>query len=260
MVFVNGKKVVFRKAPRRPRRMGKKPLVKLMKQVATKVQNAGLETKYVSETINNIQFNSGITTPSDVYSLIPQCASGTDVCQRIGLDVTPLRVTNTWVVSLNTVSRSVNIYVDLFLLIDKRNRYYPQVAAIAPRFLRTGNTSAVTQFYNGFNTDGFQAINQERYTLLKHFRFQLANNVGVPNGDTTSGNAPNITGQSAKTISYTVDTPKQYRYQPDATVTYPNGHAPFWVMGYSKVDGSSPDVANQSINVSHITRMWYKDA
>lgn len=244
--------------------MAKKPLVKMIRQVATKVANSGLETKFVSNEFNAIPFNSAITSGTEAYSCYPKLGPGTGQWQRIGLDVSPMRVENNWVVSINSVVRSVNVMVDLFILIDKNNRYYPQIpAAGVPNFLRSGNASGSggCQSFNGFNTDSFKMINKERYTLLKHFRFQLCENVGQANGDITAGNAPNVALQSAKTLKYVVDTPKQLRYKPDSTIEdYPNGHAPFWVLGYSKVDGTAPDVVNQSITVSHSTTMIYKDA
>ena len=241
----------------------KKPLVKLMKQVATKVANAGLETKYVCDTFNSIAFNSAVSSGTEQYSLYPLLGPGTNTWQRVGIDVCPIRVKNTWVVSLNSVSRTNNVYVHLYCLIDKNNRYYPNVVASgAPKFLRTGQSAGNgLQTFNGVNTDAFKMINKERYTLLKHFSFQLTANVGQANGDTTTGNAPNVANQSAKTISYIVDTPKTLRYDPLSTSPdYPNGHAPFWVLGYTKVDGTTPDTANLSITVSHITEMIYKDA
>lgn len=248
---------------RRPR-VAAKPLMKLMKQVATTVSNAGLETKYVVNTVGNLAFNSGITLGTEQYSLYPKLAEGPGTFERIGLDITPIRVKNTWVVSLAPLNRTENLYVDLFCLIDKNFRHYPDVVSSgAPFFLRTGASGSAsnTQTYNGNNTDCFRMISKERYTLLKHFRFQLTSNVGKANDDTTLGNAPNVALSSAKTISFIVDTPKQLRYQPgEPTAVYPNGHAPFWCLGYSKVDGSAPDVLNQSVNVSHISEMIYKDA
>jgi len=244
--------------------MGKKPLAKLIKKVATRVVNSGLETKFVSNEFNAIPFNSAITTGTEAYSCYPKLGPGTGQWQRIGLDVTPISVRNNWVVSVNSVTRSVNVMVDLFILIDKNNRYYPQIPlAGVPNFLRSGNASGTggCQSFNGFNTDSFKMINKERYTLLKHFRFQLCENVGQANGDITAGNSPNVSLQSAKTLTYYVDVPKQLRYKPESTIEdYPNGHAPFWVLGYSKVDGTAPDVVNQSITVSHSTQMIYKDA
>jgi len=250
------RRATFAKVPR-------KPLVKMMKKVALKVAESAMETKYVCDTVNAIAFNSAVTAGAEQYSLYPKLGPGTNTWERVGIDVHPIRVKNTWVVSLNTVTRSNNIIVHLFCLIDKNNRFYPNVVASgAPQFLRSGQAAGSgLQGFNGFNTDAFKMINKERYTLLKHFSFQLAANVGSANGDTTAGNAPNVATQSAKTISYVVDAPKTLRYDPtNTTANYPNGHAPFWVLGYTKVDGSAPDVGNQSVTVSHITEMIYKDA
>lgn len=248
---------------RAPRRMAKKPLMKLIKAVAVKQANALTETKYVTENINNISFNSAVSSGSEQYSLYPLLGPGSGTYQRVGIDITPIRVKNTWIVSIQSnVARSVNIYVDLWCLIDKNNRYYPNVVASGvPKFLRTGNSSGGVQAYNGFNTDAFRMISKERYTLLKHFRFQLVANVGTANNDTIDGNAPNVALSSAKTISYIVDTPKQLRYNPAFTTPdYPAGHAPFWCLGYSHVDGSPIDALNQDVVVSHISEMIYKDA
>jgi len=257
----------YKTKPRAPRRrIAKKPLVKLIKQVSNKVANSKLETKYVADTFNNITFNSAINSFPELYSCYPLLGAGTLTYQRVGIDVTPIRVKNTWVVSINNVARSENLYVDLYIMIDKLNRYYPQVAAPGggqPQLLRSGSSfgTGAVQGYNGFNTDSFKMINKERYTLLKHFRFQLVANVGKANNDTTNGNAPNVPGQSAKTLTYVLDSPKILRYNPQVTTPdYPAGHAPFWCLGYSKVDGTPPDVVNQSITVSHITEMIYKDA
>jgi len=247
----------------RPRARKSKALIKTIKQVAQRVTNAALETKYVQNEINALPFNSGVLSGAEQYSCYPTLAAGTGTYQRLGINITPVRCQNNWVVSLNSVVRSVNVIVDLFIMIDKNHRYYPEVVAGgAPFFLRTGNASGPgsCQTYNGNNTDSFRAINKERYTLLKHFRFQLVSNVGQANGDTTSNNAPNVAGQSQKTLQYIVDTPKQLNYDPGRTVAdYPNGHAPFWCLGYSKVDGTPPDLANLSITVSHMTQMLYKD-
>jgi len=236
--------------------------VKLIREVATKAANAGLETKYVTAEINSLGFNSAITGPAEQYSLIPACQQGTDTYQRVGLDLTPMRIKNSWVVSLSPVSRSLNLIVDLFCLQSKSNRYFPdQVGSGAPQFLRTGTSAGNgIQLYRGLNTDSFKKINQEEYLLLKHFRFPLVGNVGLPNGDTTVGNSPNVSMQSMKTIEFIVDHPKQLRYTPGTNTVYPNGHAPFWVLGYSKADGTPPDVANQSVTVSHLCEMIYKDA
>lgn len=256
-----------RRAPRRRRGMARKPLVKLMKTVAVKVQNAGLETKYVTSAFNNITFNSGITGGvAECYSLIPPITTGPGTWQKVGNDITPIRVKNTFICSLTgEAARSMNIIVDVFCLIMKPVRYIPSLGAALTlagglRFLRSGN-SGQTALYNGYNTDGLQQINKEQYTLLKHFRFQLVNNVGYPNGDTTSNNAPNVAGQSMKQFSYIVDTPKQYRYDPQVTLSdYPQGHAPFWVAGYSHADGTAPDVLNRDLNISFFQEMIYKDA
>jgi len=209
MAYFYRKKKTTAKKPyvRRPKKVGmasSSKMVHLIKKVAAKTALSELETKYVSTEYNAIVFNSAITTAAECYSCYPLLGPGTGTYQRVGIDITPISVKNSWVVSLASVSRSINVMVDLFVMIDKNNRYYPQVAGgDAPYFLRTGNASGYgsTQLYNGINTDSFKMINKERYTLLKHFRFQLTNNVGNPNGDTTTGNLQTLQVNHARHYS-----------------------------------------------------------
>jgi len=252
-----------RRVPRKRtiRKTGRKSVAPALRRAVTSVLNRNLETKFITNEFNNIQFNSAISSGTECYPCYPSIGPGTGSWQRIGNMITPIRVKNNWVISLSPVARSENLICDLFILIDKNNRFFPDIPLSGvPQFLKSGN-SFNNQSYNGINTDAFKKINTERYTLLKHFRFQLVSNVGNANNDTVPGNVPNVAGQSLKQLSYIVDAPKQLKYDPTKTSPdYPLGHAPFWVLGYSKSDGTNPDVTFQSVTVSHSVQMLYKDA
>lgn len=231
--------------------------------------NGTLEKKFVSSATNSANFNSGISVLGDLKALIPQIGTGTGSWQRLDQRITPLRLTTNWHFAFNDgITRSMNILVTLYCFHKKNVKYVPDMAQDVTtngiQLLAAGN-SGVVQPFNGYVTEGDLPLNKDSYTLIKKFQFQLCNNVGFPNGDTTAGNAPNVgLPESHKHISLTVKTPKQLTYKPQlgsgSTIYYPDGFAPFWAVGYAHIGGQAPDAINTDLNVSWNTMMTYTDA
>jgi len=242
-------------------------LPKLIKSIARKQALGVLETKFVTAR-QDANFNSAISTGfSEMYSLIPAVREGLENWERANDDLTPTNIRTNWHIALGTANRSMNIRCVLYCLQSKSIKHYPDLAAVTSlKFLKTGNPSGTPpgiQEYNGRIGDEDLPINKEEYTLLKVFKFNLMSNVGAPNGDTTDGNSPN-TLPSYKNLSYTYPCKRQLRYTPDGPgaggTVYPNGHAPFWVFGYSHTDGTPADTLYQDVRVTSVTQMTYKDA
>lgn len=201
-------------------------------------------------------------------ALIPQLGTGTGTWQRLDQRITPIKLTTHWHFAFaDTITRSMNILVTLYCFQKKNIKYVPDmtldVTNNGVQLLAAGN-SGVVQPFNGYITESDLPINKDSYVLLKKYTFQLTNNVGLPNGDTTAGNAPNVSlAASHKHISLTIKTPKQLHYKPDKPGTafiYPEGFAPFWACGYAHVGGSAPDAINTDLLVSWNTMMTYLDA
>jgi len=246
-----------------------KPMVSLIRKVATQATRAELETKYVAVQYNDQQFNSGITSGfSEMYSLIPMCQPPTTAgdaagdWQRANNDITPISVRTHWTFTCSPgePNRSVNIIGVLYCLQAKSIRHFNDLNTYlaGPSFLKSGNSGQVQQF-NGFPGDIMAPINIENFTLLHKKTFHLQKNVGAQNGDTTSASTPN-SSPSVFQHSYSLKVPKQYRYSPGSGEIYPQGHAPFWVVGYCHVDGTAPDVLNRDLTASWRTDMTFKDA
>lgn len=248
----------------------KNSLVKLVKSISKSQALRLMETKFVTER-NDQSFNSPITAGfAEMYSLIPKVQEGLENWQRENDDLQPTNIRTNWHIALSTAARSMNIRVVLYCLQHKSIKHYPDLSALSglpafqPKFLKSGNSSGNgIQTYNGSIGDEDLPVNKEEYTLLKKFTFNLMANVGSPNGDVTAGNSPN-TLPSFKNISYTYPCKRQLRYTPDGPgaggSVYPNGHAPFWVLGYSHTDGTPADTLYQDVRCSWITQMTYKDA
>ena len=208
-------------------------------------------------------FNSAITSSAlEFFSLIPPITRGNGSWQMQENSLQPLRITTTWHIGLTNVSRSQNLVVDLYLLQNKNIKFFPSLSGSTVKILKTGQ-STETQAYNGQIQDAAQPVQTNDFTLLKHYRFHLCSNVGFSNGDTTNGNAANLGGSmSYKRITYTYKHKSPLKYTPDGATgpIYPNNAAPFWCLGYSKVDGTAPDIVNQNVTVTSSTMMTYKDA
>jgi len=236
----------------------KRAIVQVSKIQALKL----LETKFVVTRFEGVQFNSAINSGfSEMYPLIPGITQGSGTYQRLDDALQPMSIRTNWHIALSTASRSMNIRVVLYCLQHKSIRHYPDLSVYTsgPEFLRSGNSSLTTE-YSGKITDEDLVINGEEFTLLKKYAFNLMSNVGSPNGDTVAGNSPN-TMPSFKNISYNHKLKSQLKYTAGMSgTTYPNGHAPFWVLGYSHTDGTAPDVLFQDVIVSCMTSMTYKDA
>lgn len=250
-----------RKQARRIARKGSSALTQAVQRVVV----GQLEKKFVSSSQFAQGFNSGISVLGDMKALVPQISTGTGSWQRLDQRITPLRLTTTWHFAFSdTITRSMNILVTLYCFHKKNIKYVPDMAQDVTtngiQLLASGNTGVVQPF-NGYITESDLPINKDSYTLIKKYTFQLTNNVGVPNGDTTAGNAPNVSLEAShKKISLTIPTPKQLSYKPSSTVVYPDGFAPFWAVGYAHVGGSAPDAFNTDLLVSWNTMMTYTDA
>lgn len=242
-----------------------KGLKSLVTKIAKKAALQPLETKYVTGgSLSNILFNSGISSSTlEFYSLIPPISRGSGSWQLLDNSLVPLSISTTFHIALTAVPRSQNLVVDLFLLENRNVKTFPALAGTSVRILKTG-TSSETQNYNGFIGDSALPININSFKLLKHYKIHLASNVGTANGDTVSGNAPNVSGESYKRITYTYKNAARHKlmYTADGVTTpiYPNNTAPFWCLGYSKTDGTAPDVTQQNVIVTTTCQMFYKDA
>jgi len=243
-----------------------KSMVSLIRKVATKVAMAPLETKFVNANgLSNVPFNSGISSSTlEFYSLIPSITRGSGSWQLLDNSLVPLSITTHFHIALSNVARSQNLVVDLFLLENKNIKTFPALAGSTVRILKTGQATE-TQNYNGLIQDSSLPIQTNDFKVLKHYKFQLASNVGNANSDVISGNSPNLPGGlSYKRITYTYKNVARNKlmYTPDGSTgpIYPNNTAPFWCLGYSKVDGSSPDITQQNVTVTTTCQMTYKDA
>jgi len=228
-----------------------------------------LETKYASAPRTNIAFNSVISAYStEAYPMLPPISVQTGAMQtfnRQGNEISPLKLTFQMMVGINAVTRSCALKVELFVMCRKDTKYLPTVLTNTsqPRMFNTGGAAPLgVNGYNGNATDAMYRYNLNEFSILKHKTFFLIGNVGLPNGDVSSGNSPNLYPGAVKYIKFDIPCPKTLKYDEltSTAATFPNNFAPFLVMGYSKVDGTPADTTFQSIVASWNIGLTYKDA
>lgn len=182
---------------------------------------------------------------------------------RVGNQITPLSLKTTLFVGLSAVNRSLAIRVDVYILTRKDLKYWPDILGDTDTvdLFQAGNSTS-TVGYNGYANTTALRYNLNKYSILKHKQFVLTGNVGLPNGDTTTGNAPNVSVPGCqKKIVLNIPCPKTLKFdESGAVVSYPNNFAPFMVIGYSKVEGAAPDNSYQSVQAQWTTALTFKDA
>jgi len=231
------------------------------------ILNGELETKYACDN-RVVGFNSAIGSWAEAYPILPPIApNATGAGQtfaRIGTQITPISSKLTITVAPTAVNRTMSMQVDIYVCTRKQNKFFPTLASLpgALQLFMTGTTGAQTQAYDGALVSTYLRQNRNEFTILKHKRVVLLANVGIPNADTTAGNAPNVaTNAAAHRMVFKLKAPKTLKYdETSGTATYPNNWAPFFVLGYSKLDGSAPDVVNQNVLATWSSSLTFKDA
>lgn len=236
--------------------------------IVRSVLNNTLETKYVANQQQNISFNSAISLYTEAYACLPPVTltAGSDTSARQGYEIQPVSARMNLTVALPSVARSNALKVDVYIVTRKANKYIPTVLATSgvPQLFMSGAPGTPkTLGFTGTLCQRALKFNTSEFTLLKHKSFILGGNVGLPNGDTTAGNSPNMSiNGMARSFNIKLKCPKTLKYDLNSASAqiYPNNYAPIMFIGYSKLDGTNPDIVATSIIANWTTSLNFKDA
>lgn len=251
----------------KPRRRIPKTSAKAVTSIVKSVMNKELESKYAAQITNYTTFNSIISTFAECYPAMPFIGPSSSPAQtwlRAGDSISPMTLNLKVQVALAHIARTASLRVHLFVLTSKQYKnlaWLSTAAASAAQPFMFSNGAGGISGYNGLPTDAMQRYNFNDYTILAHKSHVLIGNVGFSNEDTTAGNAPNTTvGGTVKKWNIKIKCPKTLKYTEGSGAVYPNNFAPFFAIGYEKLDGSSPDIVNKSIVANWSTQLLFKDA
>jgi len=241
--------------------------VALIKKVIARMD----ETKFRSElTSNVVAHNSSITFP-DLINLLPKLVQdqGTgSIYERLGRKISVRNHSVHMEISVTPdVDRSTNIVVCVWILQNKNVKNWTLLSGgncDMGKLLLSGSP-AETQGFNGFAQDQMLPVNTGLFQVIKHFKFPLGKNTGNTQDDSTPGNQPTYAASGLRKSLYVkLPAPKVLTYDQDTNsprvIYYPNGYAPFAVVGYYHADQSTPDILFQDVTVTTRANLWFDDA
>lgn len=241
---------------RKPKVAKKKPMVKLIQSVI----NKNLEDKAAWRAQTDINFNSAINAQADVYGIMPSIGIGTGDASRVGAQLhgKSLVITGHMISNLTNFAYS-DCRIGVRLMIVSPKGYlgftpaFNSAVTWLSYLLRRG---ATTVGYTGLISDLYTPINTDAITCHYDRRFYVTSPY-VPG--LLEGAIP-VTG-STKFFRISLPCNRIFKY--DSAVDsglLPTNYNPFVILGYSHLDGSTPDTVQTQINLSWTCKFRYQDA
>lgn len=255
------------KASKRGRKinMNRAPSVKLVRAVAKKVVADQLEDKYARAEPQPggqpVSFNSGVSSPSDCYALMPTVTGGDKSNERIGDKIRPKAlVVQGYITANGDYQTSMLNSVRLWMLEDKgiRNWQNSGSLTVGQDLLdqggqKVGYTGLPNQETIRTNKDRYKVFHDKVYTMAKGTG--MTANVGGINGTQTF-----VSTQQYIKFRVRIPTPAVLHYN-DIASLYPTNFAPFICLGYSQPDfDAQPDSGVLKVNMTYSAHLDYEDS
>lgn len=249
---------------------GYKPRKTSLQREIKKVVSRLQETKKAFYTSGDslTRFNSGISATGDMLQLCPNINQGSDEAQRIGNQIRThaLRVKGYVKLDVNEVTDSTKLpsVAVRMMVVTMKTRPCFYDATGTPGTLATllekgqttvGFTGVLSDLYAPINTDVFTVHHDEVFYLNQSYL------------NVTGGAAPTQTiaqdiRNTVKFFDFGVKCKnKLLRYDVDVgSGLFPTNFGPFMVVGYSYLDGSTPDVLDTKLGMQYDTVLTFEDA
>lgn len=221
------------------------------------------ETKLVCKSVvNNVLFNSGITSSTEVYDVLPNLVQGVDNYQRIGDRVTPksLSVRGTIAINFNE-SRSLTPEVHVFIVSHKSKRSYDALNAgasagrqqIVDELIDLGNGTDTN--FNGQVLPTCFPLNRKLLTIHAHKVLKLSSSYGALANEHTADDTLRF-----RRFAIKVKCPKTLTYDASISAIHPVNFAPVMMVGYVYPDGTFSEVLTTPVLVTATSTLYYDDA
>lgn len=256
-----------RKSMSKPR---SKPNSKFVKMVE-KVIHKDVEDKIAFRSSGNslIFFNSGVTSASDIQTVLPLVQNGYNGYQRVGDELRAKRLNIKGYLSLgNDTSTSFGkkrVGVRMMIVSPKRfpntDDAYANFSNWAGTLLKKGT---IVSAFNGDIADLMAPINRDEITVYYDRVHYLSQDNIYQYVNTT-----NVGGQQNQNIRNTIKffnikiplRNKLLRYDTVASSgTLPTNFGPMLLLGYCHLDGSAADVVDTQVGLQYDTYFSFEDA
>jgi hypothetical protein len=237
----------------------KKPtLAKMVKQIVA----GKSETKYaIGDVLNATQVN-WVIAPNDWQPGQAAIGIGPGTFQRIGERVANVKARVHLRFGFSSQQTATNdYYVKIFYgYYNSLKNYQDRLSVIRPNTL-LDNGDGTSRDWDNVGTTGMsqslQPVFKNAFRLKQKF-FRMTNNVGISSGDTTAGNAPNLSTSQHKQVVLKFDHKSSLKYQ-DASVRFPENWCPIWAAVAWEANGANPNGSRSPVYWWSRTDMTYKD-
>jgi len=232
-------------------------LTKYIKKVIASEQ----ETKYLArDTLNEVSFNSAVTSTSELYTCVPAMGVGTNSSERIGQTVKPRSCHIRGTIGLTSDQLTADIMVYMYVFTSNKFKNYPTLVSnfSVNDMLDTGLSSTTNP--TGFalvatyppEKESIRLLNKKTFHLQKGYGFQ---NSGGATDTGAGGGAPTMRHFNIK-----IKCPATLKYDDSVAPSHATNFAPVVCFGYYHTDGTSPDVVNRAITINMRSELYYDDA
>lgn len=249
------KKVYKRKA----KAISKPNVTSLVKQIIYKE----CETKQNSITQSYTLFNSGISSTSEQYSLLPVIVLGTNSFNRIGDTIRPIKLVIRGVItSFADYSTGNEPYAQmlrtrLFVYQDKSIKCEVDKNSCSLDVLDYGNSMTA---YTGSLLDNTVPNNKQKFQFFADKKHTIHKPYGWTNSSTSALTSMHSSMVKPFTIVIEKGLPAVLHYDNNKSTNYPTNFLPLLSLGYSYAQNTSPDTVRTQIGASWQATLYYKDA
>lgn len=253
------------RAPRRAKRVYKKRAAKLSKPMTKAIQkliHKNVETKEGYHAVQAVSYNSGINAVGDATRLIPSITQGTGDNQRIGDQVRSQSLSIRGAIVYNPSTGQYGTYANSRLgvrMMIVQPKLYGNLDDVQTTIGTWGNYllkkggSAVG--FTGLLSDLWAPINTDAITKYydKIFYLDSPYQVSAVGSQDMKGSTRlfNITKKIKKVLKYD---------NAVSSGSNSTNFAPVLIIGYTHMDGSSPDTLTTAIQLSYDSVFKYEDA
>lgn len=239
------------------------------KKAVRSVISENAETKHAYTSSGNAltYFNSGINSSGDMLQVLPNIASGTADNQRIGDQLKGQKLNISGYVRLNYNSenlesqpRSAVLCRMMVLSMKNRNGIYADAIGASANLSALLKKGGTTSNFSGNLSDINAKINTDFFTVHHDSKFYLTQSYLVQPATAGLSTMSNDIKNAIKFFNIRIPCKKLLKYDSTAASgLQPVNWAPFLVLGYSYLDGSTPDVVGTEVAMQYNSDFTYED-
>lgn len=214
------------------------------------------------------KFNSGIDSVGDLIQVLPGISQGVAENQRIGNQIRAknLNIKGYLKLDVNDINDSTklpNIVARMMVVTMKNAQNFTDAQGASPKIGTLLKKGGTTVAFSGLLSDIYAPLNRDVFTVHYDKRFYL--NQSYVNATGPSPPSTIISQDVKNTVKFFNINIKcknrLLRYDEDVSGDIlPSNFGPFLLLGYSYLDGSSPDVLSTPLGLQFDSTLNYEDA